>query len=155
MKKGQAALEYLMTYGWAILVVLAVLSILIYVVRPQYVETCNVALPFQCVPDYYKIDTAGNLTVRLKNMGTTRFVINYTKCGDRILLQGGGKGKILPAGGEVDLEFNCSSEIAKMGQITPGKEVFKSTLEVGYYPYGSPEYSKTTTIDIGVKISSR
>jgi hypothetical protein len=149
--RGQAALEYLMTYGWAILVILAVLSILLYVVRPQAVETCNVALPFQCIPDYYKIDSTGNLTLRLKNVGTTRLAINYTKCGNSITSFS--PAKILSAGGEIDLSFNCSAELAKMGQVTPGKDVFKSTLEVGYYPSESPEYFKITTIDIGVKVS--
>ncbi|MEM2174907.1 MAG: hypothetical protein QXI58_04715 [Candidatus Micrarchaeia archaeon] len=150
--KGQAALEYLMTYGWAILVVLAIISILIYVVRPQYVETCNVALPFQCVPEYYKIDTNGNLTLRLRNVGTTRFVINSTKCGNSVKVYGK-EDKILASGGTVDLEFNCSEEVKKMGTVTPGKDIFKTTLEITYYPYGSPEYSKKINIEVGIKFS--
>jgi hypothetical protein len=96
----------------------------------------------------------GKLTIRLKNIGTTRFVINYTKCGDIILLQGTpGNEKILPAGGEVDLVFNCSKELARMGKVTPGKDVFKATVEFGYYPFGAIDYSKTTTIDVAIKVS--
>jgi hypothetical protein len=62
-------------------------------------------------------------------------------------------GKALPAGEEVDVTFNCSSELAKMGKVTPGNDIFKSTVEINYYPYGAPQYSKTTTIDVGVKVS--
>ncbi len=49
-KKGQAAMEYLMTYGWAILVVLISLGALFYlgVFNPTVPSTCQIAAPFSC-----------------------------------------------------------------------------------------------------------
>ncbi len=50
MKKGQAAMEYLMTYGWAILVIVIVLAFLMFYLnslRPP--ETCSFFEPgFSC-----------------------------------------------------------------------------------------------------------
>ena len=50
MKRGQAAMEFLMTYGWAILVVLIALSALFFlgVFNPQTSNGCVVAAPFIC-----------------------------------------------------------------------------------------------------------
>jgi len=41
MKKGQAAMEFLMTYGWTVLVVLAAIGVLAYfgVLSPDWVFT--------------------------------------------------------------------------------------------------------------------
>jgi len=50
MKRGQSAMEFLMTYGWAILVVLIVLGALFYlgVFSPKIVSSCNIQAPFVC-----------------------------------------------------------------------------------------------------------
>jgi len=50
-KKGQAALEYLMTYGWAILAVVVVLAVLWYlgIFTPKAPEMCVFDSPFSCV----------------------------------------------------------------------------------------------------------
>jgi len=49
-KKAQSAMEYLMTYGWAILVVLIALGALFYlgVFSPKTPSTCSVPAPFSC-----------------------------------------------------------------------------------------------------------
>ena len=73
MKKGQAALEFLMTYGWAILVVLVAIGALAYfgVLRPERLlpEKCVVATGsgLYC-DDYSASGTTGILTLRLKNI---------------------------------------------------------------------------------------
>ncbi|MEM3364732.1 MAG: hypothetical protein QXS93_04480 [Candidatus Micrarchaeia archaeon] len=50
--RGQAAMEYLMTYGWALLVIVLVLGALIYlnVLNPQsrLQDTCNLPIGFKC-----------------------------------------------------------------------------------------------------------
>ena len=50
-RKGQAALEYLMTYGWAILAVVVVLAVLWYlgIFTPKAPEMCVFDSPFSCV----------------------------------------------------------------------------------------------------------
>ena len=49
-KKSQTAMEFLMTYGWAILIVLIVLAVLFAfgVFNPSTPNTCQVDLPFVC-----------------------------------------------------------------------------------------------------------
>ena len=50
-RKGQAALEYLMTYGWAILAVVVVLAVLWYlgIFTPKAPEMCVFDSPFSCI----------------------------------------------------------------------------------------------------------
>lgn len=49
-KKSQAAMEFLMTYGWAIMIVLIGIGALFFlgVFNPSTPSTCNVASPFIC-----------------------------------------------------------------------------------------------------------
>lgn len=58
VKKGQAAMEFLMTYGWAILVVLAAIGALAYfgVLSPDRFlpDKCTANPPFACTE--YKVD---------------------------------------------------------------------------------------------------
>ncbi len=72
MKKGQAALEFLMTYGWAILVVLIAIGALAYfgVLRPERLlpEKCIVATGSGLYCDDYSVSDTGDVTLRLKNM---------------------------------------------------------------------------------------
>lgn len=69
MKKGQAAMEFLMTYGWAILVVLVAIGALAYfgVLNPSRFlpNSCTVAPGISC--DDFKIGTGGTGTVVLRN----------------------------------------------------------------------------------------
>lgn len=67
-KKGQAAMEFLMTYGWAILVVLAAVAALAYfgVLNPDRFmpEKCTFPSGFAC------LDSVGNtsvITMRVQN----------------------------------------------------------------------------------------
>jgi len=51
MKKAQSAMEYLMTYGWAILVILIAIGALFYlgVFDPSVPNTCSMEPPFTCM----------------------------------------------------------------------------------------------------------
>ena len=70
MKKGQAAMEFLMTYGWAILAAVIVIGVLAYfgVFSPStYVPNqCILSAPFGCNAGV--ADTAG-VTIELRNGG--------------------------------------------------------------------------------------
>jgi hypothetical protein len=70
MRKGQAALEFLMTYGWAILVVLAAIAALAYfgVLSPDRFlpNKCTISGGFSC--DEWKIDgTAEEVQISVQN----------------------------------------------------------------------------------------
>jgi len=80
-QKGQTALEYLVTYGWAILAIVIIAGVLWYfgVFNPsRFVEerTCGGSTRFACLD--YKVDTAGTLTIVLGNKGGTSITINGT-----------------------------------------------------------------------------
>jgi len=49
-RKGQAAMEYLMTYGWAILVILVVIGVLYWmgILNPKAPEACTFKAGFSC-----------------------------------------------------------------------------------------------------------
>ncbi|MCD4666718.1 hypothetical protein K8R47_02825 [archaeon] len=50
LKRGQTAMEFLLTYGWAVLIVLMVLAALFYlgVFDPKTPDVCNIDSPFTC-----------------------------------------------------------------------------------------------------------
>ncbi|MEM4245548.1 MAG: hypothetical protein QW404_00855 [Candidatus Nanoarchaeia archaeon] len=69
MKRGQAAMEFLMTYGWAILVVLVAIAALAYfgVLNPSRFlpSSCTIAPGLSC--DEFKISAGGTSTVIIRN----------------------------------------------------------------------------------------
>ena len=68
-KKGQAAMEFLMTYGWAILVVLIAIGALAYfgVLNPSRFlpESCTLIAGFSC--DSSKVTSTGAATLIIRN----------------------------------------------------------------------------------------
>lgn len=82
MRKGQAALEFLMTYGWAILVVLAAIAALAYfgVLSPDRFlpNKCTIQGGFSCTE--YKVSGATD-TVQVNvqnNLGTGADMVNVS-----------------------------------------------------------------------------
>ena len=80
MKKGQAAMEFLMTYGWAILVVLAAIGALAYfgVLSPDRFlpDKCTATPPFSCTQ--YKITAANTQVTLLNNAGIDMSSVTLT-----------------------------------------------------------------------------
>lgn len=70
VKRGQAALEFLTTYGWAFLVILVMIGALAYfgVLDPsKFVpDRCQFSAPLMCDGSNYKT-TASTITFRLRN----------------------------------------------------------------------------------------
>lgn len=69
MKRGQAAMEFLMTYGWAVLVVLIAIAALAYfgVLNPAKFlpSSCTIAPGIGC--EEFKIAETGESLIRLRN----------------------------------------------------------------------------------------
>ena len=80
-KKGQAAMEFLMTYGWAILVVLAAIAALAYfgVLNPSRFlpETCQLPAGLVCVGGKASVDGV-NDRVELGFRNELGFSVNVT-----------------------------------------------------------------------------
>jgi len=86
MKKAQAAMEFLMTYGWAILVVLVVIGALAYfgVLNPQNLlpEKCTLPMGLYC-RDHRVDGTLNTVNFRLENgMGEGIMIRDITITGE-------------------------------------------------------------------------
>ncbi len=69
-KRGQAGLEYLVTYGWAILAIVIIAGVLWYfgIFNPSKFSEerqCGGGAAFQCLD--YRVNTSGTLTIVLGN----------------------------------------------------------------------------------------
>ncbi len=83
MKKGQAAMEFLMTYGWAILVVLAAIGALAYfgVLSPDRFlpEKCTLPSGFACLD--FKQNSSNSVLLVIQNSAgfdMKNIVVNVT-----------------------------------------------------------------------------
>lgn len=85
MKKGQAAMEFLMSYGWAVLVVIAAISALAYfgVLDPHksLPETCILFPGLGC--DDYKVDSNGIVLVITNGLGKDLDSFSVSVLGDK------------------------------------------------------------------------
>lgn len=75
-KKGQAAMEFLMTYGWAILAAVIAIGVLAYfgVFSPGKYIPSSAVLTAPFYVDAYNIKTGG-ITIEAKNNGGETYVI--------------------------------------------------------------------------------
>ncbi|MBW3019797.1 hypothetical protein KY334_00740 [Candidatus Woesearchaeota archaeon] len=111
MKKGQAATEFLMTYGWALLVVLIAISTLAYfgVLSPGRFlpEKCTVDPGFACL-DWSVTSTTTQLVLKngagedLTNVTVT--LTDGASCNDTFVPAGGAWNN----GDEFTADFNCT-----------------------------------------------
>jgi hypothetical protein len=127
MKRAQAAMEYLMTYGWALLVIVLVLGALIYlgVLNPQgrMQDMCNLPIGFGC--EVVGLNgTNGLLYIKITNQQATQ--LNELKLSCKTTE--GGYGNIISAG-KVDvlnpgrdevLQCNLGIEDRNIGDFVNG-----------------------------------
>ena len=121
MRKGQAAMEFLMTYGWAILVVLVAIGALAYfgVLSPSRFlpSSCTIAPGVGC--SSYKADTTAgavaNVALTLVNgMGAsfTTSVLTLTEADGTectmILPAAGGQAQTIVDGSSLATTWDCS-----------------------------------------------
>lgn len=87
--KAQGAMEFLMTYGWVIVVVIVILSALYFlgVFSPKTVSTCSIQTPFVC-NDFIATDIGVTYSVGAKGISSatvTDIKINGQSCGGTIV----------------------------------------------------------------------
>lgn len=67
-KKGQSAMEYLMTYGWALLVIVVVIAVLMYINPFRAPQQCLFDQPgFVCVGNPFLTTNTNVMQIRLTN----------------------------------------------------------------------------------------
>ena len=138
MRKGQAAMEFLMTYGWAILVVLIAIGLLAYFIKPQSLlpEQCilNAPLSVEGGISGCKADTTG-VTLMIRNGGDRKVTVNAISFKDS-------NGDIYSSCTQT---FSADNQISTSGTqtfaipctgLTSGDN-FKADIAVSYDPQGA------------------
>ena len=146
-KRGQAALEYLMTYGWALIVIAIVVGVLVFIVSsPGGDVVCSSSDPakinvkasqVESTPDQDKVDFG---TIILTN------------------LTGGNMTNVVVTDATGAFSGNGASELGLAGSYTSGQEIKLepdeatttgthgvSTIVIGYTDYASLTRSATIT----------
>ncbi len=77
-KKAQAAMEFLLTYGWAILVVLAIIGVFILYIMPRIStpDVCDMKGELKC--DSIGYDYANGLIVQVQNVAGVTLTLEDT-----------------------------------------------------------------------------
>ncbi|MBN2454170.1 hypothetical protein JXB11_01355 [Candidatus Woesearchaeota archaeon] len=160
VKKAQAAMEFLMTYGWAILVVLVVIGALAYfgVLNPQTLlpERCELQQGFYC-RDYLISEATDTITMKLENgrgQGIMVGVVNATGVGELAGVQcynetfklwswAGKDGKHLTNGESAEFVLYCQPNSFE-GLANSGKKKFDLTVS-WYQDDSTPSFNHTMT----------
>ncbi len=171
-KKGQAAMEYLMTYGWAILIIVIVLAILMYYftsIKPP--ETCIFAQPgFRCdvkkpvivsedgtndVYVIFRLDNQQGQSVIIKGYLCTTKSAGDVKKADFYTVSGidpipsGGSFEFSEENTDFGAKVYCVDDTGATVVMTPNSD-FKGTLGILYNYHqevsGAPERMATATL---------
>jgi len=136
-KKGQSAMEYLMTYGWAILIILIAVGALfsLGVFSPSVPNTCQFNTPFMCMGGDVKGTEAGTSDTLEFNIGvqsgiSTPTLTAVTLGGEDILADCGTPTPTLTAG--VETSVTCTGEyFTSVGEKFSGNVDFSYVGEAG------------------------
>ncbi len=139
MKRGkiaQASLEFLMTYGWVIFVVLGIIAAFSFigVLKPEtfVTERCLLAPPLFCEDTHFDALT-GDVTLRVRNSLRERINVNELE------LSGEENCYILlPNPEERDIATDSQRDFIIDCDFDPGTSI-RSTLELHYAEEGAPE----------------
>jgi len=128
MKKGQAAMEFLMTYGWAILAAVIAIGVLAYfgVFSPGKYVTGNAIVNPPFYVNAYNIKSAG-VTIEIKNNGGEYYDIQsvaVSNCGNYSTATPADADSLTP------ILVTCDTA------LTPGNN-FKGDITITYRKTGS------------------
>ncbi len=145
-KQGQAALEFLTTYGWAFLIILVMVGGFTYfgVLDISGPETCTSGLDFKC-QQHLTTDAYQSIFLR-NNLPETIVIKNVTISRNNEYL---GSCTFSPVVfSESDFELFCETS------LTSGKNELL-IVNMDYYPYSGNElYTKTSKIQLKGKLKS-
>ena len=132
-KRGQAAMEFLMTYGWAILAAIIAIAVLAYfgVFSPErYVpETCVLAAPIGCEDDS-TASAANGVTIQITNGAGEQIhvqEIDVDGCGTTTDFSDadGEQDADIEAGATQDLDITCDTALTEGDQ-------FRGNIDITY-----------------------
>lgn len=141
--RGQAAIEYLMTYGWAILVLVIITAAIFStgILSPTYLvsEECSLGSTFPCT--FQLFNDGGTLKLVLNITNGFGYKINITKLD--IMMQDEKKSFVFASGVPTAVESGDSISIEGTisGYTAPKNTIKKMRAEVTYYSC-APEINK-------------
>ena len=154
-RKGQSALEFLMTYGWAILIILVMIAALVYfgVFNPARLtpERCTAVPGFGC--NDYQLNSDGSANFLIANSkgdsvtltSTTAFAMNSTA--------GGCQNTAVGSTSWASDEVKTVAFPAACPAITAAKgDKQKVLVSFTYTPKGG-SYAKTGSMDVNALVS--
>jgi hypothetical protein len=145
-KKGQAAMEFLMTYGWAILVVLVVIGALAYfgVLNPGRFlpEKCQLPVGLSCTGHVFTVADGGDNMVINNGLGTDITITEIRVetdtdlfgCANALGVGDGMAGDLtMIAGATTNIPLTCTAAVGSVaGQRVRGTIFFQYTnLQTG------------------------
>lgn len=145
-RKAQASVEFLTTYGWVLLSIVAALSLIMYFgfsdLDPHIATKCDFADAFECVS--YTADTSGDVLINIRNMKGEPVELTHFSC---MYPQGEGfrgefnAGKILNAGDSVNIGCRHENFPASLNVALGKKE--KIILTVYYIGLGANDLPRS------------
>ena len=145
MKKSQVAMEFLMTYGWAILIILIVIAVIIStgVFNPKIPNTCTSVSPITCYD--VKMDTNGNIFFTLTSSDTQSALINQVTLNNPVVSPGTCTPQPNNVQNDIIQSFNC--DLLGTGTLQQGIR-FDAAASITYILLGG-----TNSHDITIKFS--
>tara|TARA_Y100000034_G_C6898851_1_gene415043 strand:+ start:534 stop:1025 length:492 start_codon:yes stop_codon:yes gene_type:complete len=138
-KKAQAAMEFLMTYGWALLVVLIAIGALAFfgVLNPSRFlpNSCTLAPGFACTD--FKADASGNVVIVLQNglgeqlNAVTLELTSVTGATCSTQTFNGGTAFTFNDGGSTSMSLGCSAATMSPGTKLKGDLTIRYTIGTG------------------------
>jgi len=159
MKKGQAALEFLTTYGWAFLIILVMIGALAYfgVLNPtKFVpDSCTFASPFTCDAS---VANPTDITFRFRNNAEALTIssFNVSDADTGIRLEGIEAATIsgtcsrtgttisCPSGGVATLTYANDAAGAALAYASGIKKKFSVNIKY-YYAQSGAQFGKSST----------
>ncbi len=167
-KKAQAAMEFLMTYGWAILVVLVVIGALAYfgVLSPSALlpEKCFLPIGLQCDEHLVKGGAQGFVSFDLRNgIGNNIRIVsmkvkkdNQFVCGRNyttaLMLKNGEAGTVRIPVSVTDPDYNAADSYCQETALGLFGSKYKYVLEVKYNREDKPNYVHTLEGELLTKV---
>lgn len=125
--KGQAAMEYLMTYAWALLIILVVMGIFVFLIMNlQAPERCDFSTQGLVCNQPMPVIEGNELKFRLINEFNERITVYQMNCTDDMgaspSLDCSGSGITIPPGGAETFSVTCDgADTLSAGETYKGK----------------------------------
>ncbi|MEK6945510.1 MAG: hypothetical protein AABW63_01830 [Nanoarchaeota archaeon] len=137
-KKGQAAMEFLMTYGWAILAAVIVVGVLWYLIgNPSNLAGDRFQLSAPLVANAMSLNTSG-VTIEFRNGESQSINVTAVAFADRTACNtAGGFSQNVSAGALVPLFLPCTGNLVSTDR-------FSSSVTIRYTISGSQVTQQST-----------